>query len=392
MYKIEGSLTVQTAFPLELIPSVLCVIVEHCDGVPLNAVARSATPLLSPYAAYFKLGVAPASQYCNGVKELRATLPAVLAPQVKEEVVDIKLASLEAVAIVIVSDDRVVVIPDPPERVTLVPVVDDDPSDIEVIPLPVPQEPQVGSPPEPPDRRHLLPVASSYRLASDKVPVTPVERGRPVAFVSTAPDGVPKLGVVKDGEVAKTSDPLPVSSVTALARLLLDGVPRNVATPVPSEVIPVPPFPTGKVPVTPLARGSPVALVRVPLEGVPSAPPFVTNAPTEPTLVPSAVETLVPSERLAWYPLQTLPFVQIVPLSSGKVIVRLVVGLADGALIVMSLASLEVPSHTNMVEPVVTVPLVRQAPPEQPGPTSVTSPLPPPVPHAAHSKFVLALR
>jgi hypothetical protein len=53
--------------------------------------------------------------------------------------------------------------------------------------------------------------------------------------------------------------------------LALDGVPKNVATPVPREVIPVPPFATGKVPVTPVVKGSPVVFVKVPEAGVPKA-------------------------------------------------------------------------------------------------------------------------
>lgn len=54
-----------------------------------------------------------------------------------------------------------------------------------------------------------------------------------------------------------------------------------VATPVPR-------------PDTPVLIGNPVALLSVPLDGVPSAPPLTTNAPDEPTLTPSAVATLVP--------------------------------------------------------------------------------------------------
>lgn len=60
--------------------------------------------------------------------------------------------------------------------------------------------------------------------------------------------GVPRTGVTKAGLVANTSAPVPVSSVTAAARFADDGVPRNVATPVPNEVIPVPPLATAKVP------------------------------------------------------------------------------------------------------------------------------------------------
>jgi len=50
----------------------------------------------------------------------------------------------------------------------------------------------------------------------------------------------------------------------------------------------------GRVPVTPVESGSPVALVSVPLEGVPSAPPLTTTAPDDPVLIPSAVATPVP--------------------------------------------------------------------------------------------------
>lgn len=87
-------------------------------------------------------------------------------------------------------------------------------------------------------------------------PEMPVATGRPVAFVSVAADGVPRLGVVKAGELANTSAPVPVSSVTAVAKLALEGVARNAATPVPKPEMPV-------------ATGNPVALVKVTAEGVP---------------------------------------------------------------------------------------------------------------------------
>jgi hypothetical protein len=77
-------------------------------------------------------------------------------------------------------------------------------------------------------------------------PVTPVVKGRPVQFVSVPEVGVPKIGVTKVGEVASALAPLPVEVVT-----------------------PVPPFATGKVPVTPVVRGKPVQLVSVPEVGVP---------------------------------------------------------------------------------------------------------------------------
>jgi hypothetical protein len=43
-----------------------------------------------------------------------------------------------------------------------------------------------------------------------------------------------------------------------------------------------------------LIEAVPVRFVTVPLEGVPSAPPFVTTAPDDPTLTASAVATSVP--------------------------------------------------------------------------------------------------
>lgn len=89
-----------------------------------------------------------------------------------------------------------------------------------------------------------------------KVPVTPVVRGSPVAFVKTPEVGVPSIGVTKVGEVANTSAPLPVSSVTAVARFALVGVPRNVAMPAAS-------------PDTPVEIGSPVPFVKVTDVGVP---------------------------------------------------------------------------------------------------------------------------
>jgi hypothetical protein len=94
-------------------------------------------------------------------------------------------------------------------------------------------------------------------LATGNMPVTPVVSGSPVALVRTAAEGVPRAGVTSVGDVAKTSAPEPVSSVTALARLALLGVAKNVATPVPR-------------PLTPVEIGRPVAFVSVALVGVPN--------------------------------------------------------------------------------------------------------------------------
>ena len=77
--------------------------------------------------------------------------------------------------------------------------------------------------------------------------------------------GVPRTGVTSEGEVAKTREPVPVSSVTAAAKFAEDGVPRNVATPEPNEVMPVPPLATGRVPVTLVAKLTSVMVFVLPL-------------------------------------------------------------------------------------------------------------------------------
>jgi hypothetical protein len=81
-------------------------------------------------------------------------------------------------------------------------------------------------------------------LAVGKVPVTPVVKGKPVQALNTPLVGVPNKGVTNVGLVAKTKAPEPVSPVTAAAKFADDGVPRNVATPVPKLEMPVPPFAT----------------------------------------------------------------------------------------------------------------------------------------------------
>lgn len=118
-------------------------------------------------------------------------------------------------------------------------------------------------------------------MVAPNVPVTPVVNGNPVAFVNMPDDGVPSAGVTRVGEVAKTRLPEPVSSVTAAARFALVGVPRKVAIPVPR-------------PETPVEIGRPLTLVKVPEDGVPSAPPLTMKEPPVPTLTASAVATPVP--------------------------------------------------------------------------------------------------
>jgi hypothetical protein len=101
----------------------------------------------------------------------------------------------------------------------------------------------------------LLGVASAVATPAPS-PVTPVEIGSPVQLVRVPLAGVPKIGMVRVGLLAKTRAPDPVSFRTAAARLAEFGVVRNAATPVPS-------------PVTPVEIGSPVAFVRTAAVGVP---------------------------------------------------------------------------------------------------------------------------
>lgn len=162
-------------------------------------------------------------------------------------------------------------------------------------------------------------------FATGSVPVMPVPSGRPVAFVSIAADGVPRFGVVSVGDVESTTLPDPVDDVTpvppfatgrvpvtpvvrgrpvAFVRTTADGVPRfgvvrtgdveRTLFPDPVDVVtPVPPLATGSVPVTPVVRGSPVALVRVTAEGVPRF--GVTSVgDVASTTLPVPVEVVVP--------------------------------------------------------------------------------------------------
>lgn len=140
-------------------------------------------------------------------------------------------------------------------------------------------------------------------FAIGNTPVTPVVKGRPVKFVATPEDGVPIAGVTSVGDVLSTTEPVPVEVVVpvppfktgsvpvtpvasgnpvALVRTIEEGVPKagvinvgllfNTSEPVPVDVVvPVPPLATGREPTTPVVNGKPVALVSTAAEGVPSA-------------------------------------------------------------------------------------------------------------------------
>ena len=68
------------------------------------------------------------------------------------------------------------------------------------------------------------------------VPVATVEVNWPDTL-KLVPVATPNTGVTKVGDVAKTTEPVPVSSVIAPAKLALDGVANHVATPVPKPEI-----------------------------------------------------------------------------------------------------------------------------------------------------------
>ena len=93
----------------------------------------------------------------------------------------------------------------------------------------------------------LLVYVVAYR--SDDVPMVtvPSADGLTELYISA----VSSPGDVRFGPVLNTNDPPPVSSVTAVARLALDGVPSHVATPVPRLEMPVPPRDAARVPVQP---------------------------------------------------------------------------------------------------------------------------------------------
>jgi len=111
-------------------------------------------------------------------------------------------------------------------------------------------------------------------------------------FVPTKADGVPKFGVTNVGLVANTTPPDPVEAA----------------------VEPVPPLPTGSVPVTPVVIGRPVQLVSVPEVGVPNI--GVTNVGlVARALAPDPVDVVTPVP-----PLET-PKVPVTPVVKGKPVV-----------------------------------------------------------------------
>jgi hypothetical protein len=127
-------------------------------------------------------------------------------------------------------------------------------------------------------------------------PDTPVAIGRPVAFVKVALVGVPRIGVTRVGEVAKTAEPVPVSSVKAPSKLAEVNEPKEVA--LPTEV--TAPVKLALVVTLPAVRPEAVPVMFVPTkaDGVPKA--GVTNVGEfDNTTEPVPVDEVTPVPPLA---------------------------------------------------------------------------------------------
>lgn len=121
------------------------------------------------------------------------------------------------------------------------------------------------------------------------------------AVENVSPDNA---GVVNEGLVPNTKAPEPVSSVTAEAKLALDGVAKNVAIPEPK-------------PDTPVEIGRPVQFDNVPEVGVPNNGVVKLGDVDNTTLpVPVLVVTPVPPYNTSSFPPKvTAPVVEVLGVS-----------------------------------------------------------------------------
>ena len=130
-------------------------------------------------------------------------------------------------------------------------------------------------------------------------PLTPVEIGRPVAFVSVAEVGVPRIGVTSVGLVDSTVLPVPVLVVTPVPPLATAKVPAKVIVPAavigPPEVVrPVVPPDTSTlvtVPVPPAEMYSTSVAPTFTAKTLPALPAYVGNMLLR---APAAVVAAVP--------------------------------------------------------------------------------------------------
>lgn len=117
-----------------------------------------------------------------------------------------------------------------------------------------------------------------------------------------------KSTLVPDAETAvpEVRTPTPVG-VPLIIGLVIVGLEDSTTLPEPvEEVTPVPPLPTGRVPVTPVVKGKPETFVIVPEDGVPSAG-LVSAGLVDNTTLPEPVDEVTP----------------VPPLDTGKVPVTL---------------------------------------------------------------------
>jgi hypothetical protein len=96
------------------------------------------------------------------------------------------------------------------------------------VPVPV-GEAHAPSPRQKVEADALVPL---LRLVTGRLPVTPVTRGKPVALVKTAADGVPSAGVISVGDVENTRlvEVVPVAPAAVKPDILLNAaIPALVA-------------------------------------------------------------------------------------------------------------------------------------------------------------------
>lgn len=168
--------------------------------------------------------------------------------------------------------------------------------------------------------------------AAAKVPVTPVDKGRPVPLARTMAVGVPRAGVISVGEVASTTAPLPVVVAALIAVPLPDRIPVIVVESVIAGVevavatVPAKPFAltTDTVVTVPLVAGAELTQF-VPLEvktlpELPAAfkpvPPFARGRIPETSAVRSTALKLGPPDAL---PCNTVVAVPVDPMGRGEV-------------------------------------------------------------------------
>ena len=141
------------------------------------------------------------------------------------------------------------------------------------------------------DKDGWPPVAAFANVIS--LTAEPVAENLSISLVFASLIPVVIAGLVSAGLTLNTTSPEPVSSVTAVARFALEGVPNQSAMPAPKEVIPVPPLATGSVPVTWVVRSTLASVppsvrlpevVTVPVRVIPltvPVPPTLVTVPPE---------------------------------------------------------------------------------------------------------------